>query len=79
MSKQLTDGAQAALDKYGSAHLEKAQAVADKVTKKAMDALDGLEREMIIMKWPAEFRAIMWGAVATIASTRADEARGTVL
>lgn len=58
-----------------SSHLDRANAVAEKVTKKAEDTLDGLEREMIIMKWPAEFRAIMWGAVAAIASQRADEAR----
>lgn len=52
-------------------HLMKSLALTDKITKKAEAALDGLEREMILMKWPAEFRAIMWEAVAAVASSRA--------
>ncbi len=58
-----------------TAHEKNAQALAEKITSKAEGALDGLEREMAIMKWPAEFRAIMWGAVAEIASRRAESAR----
>lgn len=56
-------------------HEAKAKALAEKIEKKASDALDSLEREMAIMKWPAEFRAIMWSAVAEIATRRAEAAR----
>lgn len=45
-----------------------AQQLAEKIAKKAADMLDPLEREMIVMKWPAEFRAIMWQAVADTAA-----------
>lgn len=55
-------------------HATKAGDLAEKITQKAADALDTLEREMIIMKWPAEFRAIMWSAVAQTATIRAVEA-----
>lgn len=58
-----------------ASHEVKAQALADKITAKARDALSGVDREMSIMKWPAEFRAIMWDAVAELASRRAAEAR----
>lgn len=51
-------------------HLERAQALAAKITTKAADALSSLDREMAIMKWPGEFRAIMWGAVAALAAQR---------
>ena len=60
-----------------SAHEEKAQAVAAKVMNRAENALADLEREMAIMKWPPEFRAIMWGAVAALATQRAALARST--
>ncbi len=53
----------------------KAQALANKITSKAEDALSGLDREMAIMKWPAEFRAIMWEAVVELAARRAAGAR----
>lgn len=56
-------------------HMERAQALANKITKKAEDALSGLEREMSIMKWPPEFRAIMWGAVVEMASLKRSEAQ----
>lgn len=49
----------------------KAEALAAKITAKAEDTLAALDREMTIMKWPAEFRAIMRGAVAHAASLRA--------
>lgn len=52
-----------------------AQAVAAKIEKKVEDTLYVLDREMAIMKWPAEFRAIMWDAVAHAAALRAHEAR----
>lgn len=47
------------------------QALAEKIAKKAEDTLAGLEREMVIMKWPQEYRAIVWGAVADLALRRA--------
>lgn len=56
-------------------HAEKANALAEKIAAKASAALDGLEREMLIMKWPAEFKAIMWDAVAATATSRAQEER----
>lgn len=55
-----------------TSHTDKAQALAGKITKKAEDTLATLEWEMA--KWPAEFRAIMWGAVADIAFKRRVEA-----
>lgn len=48
-----------------------AEAVAEKIAKKAEDALARLEREMVIMKWPQEFREIMWNAVSHAAALRA--------
>lgn len=54
-------------------HLEKATALAGKITGKAEDALAALEREMTIMQWAPEFRAIMWSAVAEVASRRAEQ------
>lgn len=48
--------------------------VAAKIAQKAVDALDPLAREMKIAKWPAEFQAIMWGAVAQHAGILAAEA-----
>lgn len=50
---------------------EKAEAVAAKITAKVVDTLADLDREMSIMKWPAEFRTIMWEAVAHEAMNRA--------
>ena len=58
-----------------STHEEKAQEVAGMVMQRAEQALAGLDREMAIMKWRAEFRAIMWGAVADIATRRAAQYR----
>lgn len=55
-----------------TSHTEKAQALAGKVTKKAEDALATLQWEMA--KWPAEYRAIMWGAVSDVALKRRIEA-----
>lgn len=55
--------------------IKKAEAVAEKIAKKAEDTLAALEREMDIMKWPPEFRAIMWGAVAHAATLREHESK----
>jgi hypothetical protein len=54
-------------------HEEKAEAQADKIARKADDALAGLQIEMAMAKWPAEFRKIMWEAVAETATQRARE------
>jgi len=56
-------------------HIEKSIALATKISAKAEDALARLDHEMTIMKWPAEFRAIMWETVADIASRRASKAK----
>lgn len=53
-------------------HADKAAALAEKITEKAEDQLRPLKWQM--EKWPAEFRAIMWGAVADIAFKRKVEA-----
>jgi hypothetical protein len=55
--------------------IARAKALADKITLKASETLDGLQREMDIMKWPPEFRAIMWGAVADEATRRERKAK----
>lgn len=47
-----------------------AEALAEKIRGKAKDALAGLDREMRIMKWPAEFRAVLWGVVGHMALLR---------
>lgn len=55
-------------------HDAKAKAIADKIAAKVDAALDPLQRQMDIMKWPHEFRSIMWNAVAHHALLNADEA-----
>lgn len=47
--------------------------VADRVVSLAQDGLQGIDRT--VSAWPAEFRAIIWDAVADIASRRAAAAR----
>lgn len=47
--------------------------LAEKIAAKAAETLARLELEMTVMKWPREFRAIMWGAVAHEATLRAAE------
>lgn len=53
---------------------EKAVDLAVKIAGKARDTLEPLAREMLIAKWPAEFQAIVWGAVAQHAGILATEA-----
>lgn len=53
--------------------IKRAEVLAEKIAKKAKDALADLDREMDIMKWPPEFRAILWGAVAHEAALREHE------
>lgn len=50
--------------------LAKAKALAEKIQKRADEALRPLAREMLVMQWPAEYRAIMWQAVAEEAMRR---------
>jgi hypothetical protein len=56
-----------------SAHLKKVLDTADKITAMAEDAVRGLD--LVISAWPGEFRAIIWDAVADIASRRAAASR----
>lgn len=56
-----------------NAHLERSIDIADKITSLAEDGLRGLDRT--ISAWPAEFRAIVWDAVALTAQSRAKDAR----
>ena len=56
-------------------HERKAIALAEKITTKAEAALDGLNREMKIMQWSPEFRAIMWDAVAQVATAYSEAAK----
>ena len=58
-----------------SEHLQKSIALASRISGKAEDALSRLDAEMNMMKWPAELRAIMWDAVADLATIRAKEAK----
>jgi hypothetical protein len=50
--------------------------VASKIAVMAEGSLAGLERVMV--GWPAEFRVILWEAVAHTATLRADDARAAV-
>jgi len=59
-----------------SDHALKAIALADKVVSFAEDGTRGIDRA--IAAWPAEFRALIWDAVAAIATTRAADARGSI-
>lgn len=56
-----------------SSHLQKSINLADQITTMAEDTLRGLDRT--ISSWPGEFRAIIWEAVADIATRRASAAR----
>lgn len=53
-----------------STQLDKAQALAEKITKVAEDGLGPLERLTHSPGWTPEFRAIMWGAVEHLALKR---------
>lgn len=45
------------------ATLDQAMDIVVKIRRKVDDLLTPLGREMRIMKWPAEYRAILWEAV----------------
>lgn len=59
-----------------STDIERAVALATKISAKAEDILSRLDREVTVMKWPPQFRVIMWEAVAHAASIRAAAAQG---
>ncbi|WP_044558697.1 hypothetical protein [Azospirillum sp. B4] len=52
--------------------LDAATAIAARIEAKAVALLAPLEREMALMSWRPEFKAIMWAAVAIEAQRRAD-------
>lgn len=56
-----------------SSHVEKAITVADRVVTLVQDGLGPIDRT--IASWPAEFRVIIWEAVADTASRRAEAAK----
>ncbi len=56
-----------------TSHIERSIALADKITARAEAAVSSLDRE--IVDWPAEFQAVMWAAVAAVASSREKAAR----
>lgn len=58
-----------------TSHAAKSIALAGQIATKAEEAVADLDREMALRKWPAEFQAIMWDAVALVAQSRAREAR----
>jgi hypothetical protein len=57
-------------------HLEKAMAMVQKINRKVDDLLEPLQREMRIMKWPAEYQSILWEAVMLEAKSRWEKASG---
>ena len=57
-------------------HAQRAISLADKVVSFAEDGTRGIDRA--IAAWPAEFRALIWDAVAAIATQRAASARSAV-
>ncbi len=56
-----------------SAHIQRSIAVADRVVSLVQDGLGPIDRT--IASWPAEFRVIIWEAVADTASRRAEAAK----
>jgi hypothetical protein len=56
-----------------SEHIRRSIDLAEKLTTMAEGAVSSLDRT--IAAWPAEFRAIMWEAVAEVAKHRAADAR----
>jgi hypothetical protein len=53
--------------------MQRSADLAEKITAFAEDGVRNLD--VVIKGWPAEFRAIMWDAVAEIAKHRAADAR----
>jgi hypothetical protein len=59
-----------------SEHLKRSIDLAEKITAFAEGAVANLDRT--IAAWPAEFRCIMWEAVAEVAKSRAADAKGSL-
>lgn len=59
-----------------SEHLKKSIDLAAKISAKAEDTLEVLEREMVAMRWPGEYRGVMWQAVADLAAIKARQSWG---
>lgn len=55
------------------AELTKAQETVTKIMSMVVDLLMPMERQMMVMQWAPEFRAIMWEAVAREAIARAEK------
>ena len=53
--------------------MTKPEEVAEKIAKIAAETLTPLDRQMVANKWPPEFRAIVWNAVAHHATILANE------
>jgi len=53
---------------------DRAQRLASMIEQRARETLDPLNRRMVVDRWPAEFQAIMWRAVADIAAREAAKA-----
>ena len=49
------------------------KALAEKIARKAEDALSALRLEMAAGRWPPEFRKIMWNAVIETAKAHASD------
>lgn len=49
--------------------------IAEKIAEKAAKVLEPLLIEMVLAKWPPEFRKIVWDAVAHHATILANESR----
>jgi hypothetical protein len=62
-------------ERLSKTQTEKAVSIAMQIAAKAEAALESMAVEMDYMKWPPEFRAIMWDAVSHTAATRAKECR----
>lgn len=61
-------------DKHTPEHLAKAKRIVAQIEAKIAGAIGPLEREMQIMQWAPEYRAIVWEAVARKAMEKALEA-----
>lgn len=54
-------------------HQRKAEALSEKIVSKAEETLQALKIEMALMKWPPEFRKIMWETIADLATGYAED------
>lgn len=71
---QTSDPASAPIGQATAEHVARSLALADRVIAVATDGLSAFE--LSIMRYPDEFKAIMWDAIVEIAKRRAKDARG---